>query len=381
MTVFKTAFKIAKKYKFTILLYTVILVAFAGFNLETSDNSADFTETKADVLIINNDDSLLSKNLVNYFDENANIVDIENNEQAINDALFYRDVSYVIYIPDNFGQDFMNGLNPKIETKTGGNYLSTYGEMQLERYLKLAKIYLENTSSEEELIEKIDSTIEKEIEVEVTSKLDTNGLSRATFYYNFLNYSILAACVYVICLILASFKEEKVKKRTIISSSSYKKINKNLLLSTFLLSFMLWLFFVILSFMLMKDIMFSQHGLLYILNSFVFNICSITIAFLIGNIIGNKNAINGIINVVALGSSFLCGAFVPVEFLPNRVLSIAHILPSYWFIQNNELIKDLEIINLENIQQLLINMGVIILFSIVFIIITNLITKRKQKIG
>ena len=39
-------------------------------------------------------------------------------------------------------------------------------------------------------------------------------------------------------------------------------------------------------------------------------------------IFGNKNAINGIINVVALGSSFLCGTFVPVEFLPNRVFFI-----------------------------------------------------------
>ena len=32
----------------------------------------------------------------------------------------------------------------------------------------------------------------KKSEVEITSKLDTNILSKATFYYNFANYSIMA---------------------------------------------------------------------------------------------------------------------------------------------------------------------------------------------
>ena len=75
--------------------------------------------------------------------------------------------------------------------------------------------------------------------------------------------------------------------------------------------------------------MFTTHGLMYLINSFVFTICAITIAFLIGTLINNKNAINGIVNVVALGSCFLCGAFVPMDWLPDAVLKIAHVLPSY----------------------------------------------------
>ena len=36
-----------------------------------------------------------------------------------------------------------------------------------------------------------------------------------SFYYNFANYSILAGCVYVICLILSSFKAENIENNTI----------------------------------------------------------------------------------------------------------------------------------------------------------------------
>lgn len=253
--------------------------------------------------------------------------------------------------------------------------------MMLERYVKLANTYGESIKSEEELINKINDTISNQTEVEITSKLDTDNLAKAAFYYNFANYSILAGAVYVICLILSSFKEEKINKRTIISSMNYKKFNRKLLVCNSLFAIVMWLLYVILSFILIGDIMFTMHGLIYIINSFIFTICALTIAFFIGNLIINKNAINGIVNVVGLGSSFLCGAFVPMEWLPDAVLKIAHILPSYYYISNNEMLKEVETFNFETLKPILTNMGIVLIFALGFVIATNIISKRKRKIG
>ena len=405
MTVFKTFWKIVNKYKFTVILYTVILIIFAGANMQTSDNSTNFVASKPDVLIINNDENIgITENLINYIKKNCNIIDIKEDEEAINDALFYRDVNYIIYIPQNYRLDFLNGLNPQIEIKSTGDYQSSLAEMMLTRYIKVANIYVEQIEDEEQQIAKINETLEKETEVEITSKLDPNALtiglqeglqhikeehyyletytenlSRATFYYNFLNYSILAGLVYIICLILSSFREEKIRKRTIVSSMNYKKHNRQLLLSNSILAIILWIFYVILSFILIGNVMFTQQGLILIINLFIFSICALCIAFLVANIISNKNAINGIINVIGLGSSFLCGAFVPVEMLPDTVLKIAHILPSYWYIQTNELVKTLEVINMESLKPIFTNMAVVLGFSIIFIIIANLISKKKRR--
>ena len=186
---------------------------------------------------------------------------------------------------------------------------SSYAEMMLTRYIKVANIYQAEIQNEEELIKTINDTLSKETEIEITSKLDTNNLSKATFYYNFMNYSILAGCVYVICIIISSFREEKIRKRTTISSMNYKKFNRQLLISNGMLAFILWLLYVILSFILIGDIMFTTHGLILIANSFIFSVCSLTIAFLIANLISNKNAISGIINVVALRFKFLMWCF------------------------------------------------------------------------
>ena len=77
----------------------------------------------------------------------------------------------------------------------------------------------------------------------------------------------------------------------------------------------------------------------------------------------------------------MCGAFVPMEWLPDSVLKIAHILPSYYFISNNELVTQLETINSETLRPILFNMGIIFIFIIVFAFITNRISRRKRKIG
>lgn len=382
MSVFKAFLKILNKNKFIIIIYTLFLIGFGGFNMQTSDNSTNFVASKPNILIVNNDkETGVTKDLINYITNNSNIIKLKNNEEAINDGLFYRDVNYVIYIPKNFNKDFMAGKNPKLDIKSTGDYQASYAEMLISRYIKVASIYQKSIKDEKELIKKIDETLARQSNVEITSKLDTNNLAKATFYYNFASYSILACLVYVICLILSSFKDIKIRKRTIISSTDYKKINRELLLSNSLFSMVLWLLYVILSFILIKDIMFSRQGMLYLLNSFIFTICATTMAFFIGNLISNKNTVNGVVNVIALGSSFLCGAFVAQEWLPTNVLKLAHILPSYYYINSNEIIKNIEIFNYSTLKPIIVNMIIILIFSIIFIILTNVISKKKQKIG
>lgn len=379
MTVYKTFLKVLNKSKVPIIMYTAFLIVFGSLSFSNNNTAMDFTASKPDIVIVNADKEIgITKNLIDYLKENTDVRDIKDGN-AINDALFYRDVNYVIYIPKNYRNDFLTGNNPEIKIKSTKDYYSSLADIILNRYLTVANTYKETYSDEFIIIEKINNSLNTSTKVDIKSKIDTNTLSKATRYYDFLNYSMMAGAIYVICLVLSSFHEEKVKKRIIVSSMDYKKQNNILLFANSVFAIIVWLVYVILSIILCGDIILSSRGLIYILNSFIFTICCVTIAFLISNLINNKNAINGIINVVALGSSFLCGAFVPVEFLPDSVLKIAHLLPSYWYINTNELIKTLEIVNLDTLKPIIINMLVILLFSLIFIILSNIITKKKNR--
>lgn len=382
MTVFKTILKILNKLKGMIILYTAILVAITALNQTSGNNMTNFEDSKPSVLIVNKDsEDNIAKGFEDYISKHSEIKDIDTkDEDKINDAIFYRDVNYVIYIPKDFGKNLLDGKNPSLEYKSCGDEYSSYAQMMVEKYIKTVLIYKDYYSGAE-LISKVNKVVDKDTKVYMKTTLDTSKLSSMTQYFNILNYALLAGCVYCISMILASLNDETVRKRTIISSFNYKKYNRIVLLSNSIVIFAMWILYMILALILFKDLMFSSNGLGYVINSFVFTICSLTIGFLIGNITQNKNAIGGIVNVIALGTSFLCGCFLPFEYMPDYVLKIAHILPTYYYVANNQLIKTMEVFNFESIKPLLINGAVIVISSFIFVAVTNYVSKRKQIIN
>ena len=382
MTVFKTILKILNKLKGMIILYTAILVAITALNQTSGNNMTNFEDSKPSVLIVNKDsEDNITKGFEDYISKHSEIKDIDTkDEDKINDAIFYRDVNYVIYIPKDFGKNLLDGKNPSLEYKSCGDEYSSYAQMMVEKYIKTVLIYKDYYSGVE-LISKVNKVVDKDTKVYMNTTLDTSKLSSMTQYFNILNYALLAGCVYCISMILASLNDETVRKRTIISSFNYKKYNRIVLLSNSIVIFAMWILYMILALILFKDLMFSSNGLGYVINSFVFTICSLTIGFLIGNITQNKNAIGGIVNVIALGTSFLCGCFVPFEYMPDYVLKIAHILPTYYYVANNQLIKTMEVFYFESIKPLLINGAVIVISSFIFVAVTNYVSKRKQIIN
>lgn len=380
MTVFKTFFRIVNKLKPTIILYTALLIIFGAVNMKTSDNNINFVNSKPDILIINQDvNKGLTKNLIDYMKKNSNIVKVENNEEKINDSLFYREVSYVIYIPKDYRKNVLLGNNPKLDIKKTDEYDAHLSEMMLKRYIKIQNIYNEEAGSEDELITLINDNINDDVNVKITSKVDTSKTYNIAYYFNFASYSILAIIIYIICLVLCSFKEESISKRINISSINYKSHNNKILLASIVFSSIVWFLFVIIGVIVVGDIMFSLRGLISIINSLIFTFCALTLSILISSLTNNKNAISGIVNVIALGSAFLCGAFVPAEYLPNSVLNFAHILPAYYYINSNDLLKNIDVINISSMHPIIINMIIIIMFSILFIILNNVVTRKKRK--
>ena len=379
MTVFNTFFKVIKKYKGTVILYTVMLIVFGTLNMTSNNETTTFIDTKPDVLIISNDDNIgLTKNLTDYITDNTNVVKIENDEDKINDALFYRDINYIIYIPKNYRIDTLNKKNVPIDIKTVKDYNSMIANTILSRYLKIQNIYNKLDLSEEELINTINTNLNSKTDIEITSKLDTRKTSNLDRYFNFASYSVMAVVLYIICLVMSSFKENTLNKRIIVSGMNYKKHNFLILLSSLVYSIVVWILYVILGIILLKVNIFDLRVAMYILNMLIFTFVSLTLSLFISNLLNNKNAINGIVNVVALGSSFLCGAFVRAMYLPSGVLAFSRILPSYWYVNSNDILSNIEYLNFNTLKVVFINMSVLIIFSIIFIILNNIVSKYKR---
>lgn len=380
MTVFKTFWKIVNKYKGTIILYTVMLISFGGINLASNDTTTTFTSTLPNIAIVNNDqNSVLTNNLISYLSENSKVVDIENDEEKINDALFYRDVSYVVYIPKNYTNDVLKGMNPTIDIKSTNDYTSSLEEMMLTDYLNLQNTYLKLTTDQAKLTNYINDTLKDKSKVVLTSKVDTKSFSKVSRYFNFASYSILAVVIFIITLVLTSFKEKTVNKRIVVSSMNYKKHSGLILKSSLLYALIVWVLFSLLAIILLGKSVLNIRGLLLSLNTLIFTLQALTFALLISSLVNNKDAIGGIVNVVALGSAFLCGAFIPSMYLPEKVVSISHIFPAYYYNNSNDLVTSLEVINLTTLKPFITNIVMMLVFMLVFIVLNNFVIKNKRK--
>lgn len=378
MTVFKTYWKIVKKNIGIIILYTVMLLVFGTMNLKANKNSFEFISSKPDIIIVNNSSGIITDNLISYLKTNANVKNITD-ENDIDDAVFFRDANYVIYIPKEFENKIENGKEFNIDIKTNNSYDSYIASELLNKYLDVFSKYMNLYNDKILAIQKLDNTLNKKASVVIESKTNLN--SKTSLFYNFSSYSIMAIVIYIICLVLSSFNDEKISKRTSVSGMNYKTFNNYLYISSFTFTFIIFIVYLILSFLILKSSILNINGILYSLNMFIFFIVSFTMAILISNLVKSKGAISGVVNVISLGSAFLCGAFIPVKYMPSFALKIAHIFPTFYFIDNNEYIASLQNLDKASYEFVLKNFIIMIIFIIFFLILNTLVTRFKRKVN
>lgn len=378
MTIFKTYWKIVKKNIGIIILYTVMLLVFGTMNLKANKNSFEFISSKPDIIIVNNSSGIITDNLISYLKTNANVKNITD-ENDIDDAVFFRDANYVIYIPKEFENKIENGKEFNIDIKTNNSYDSYIASELLNKYLDVFSKYMNLYHDKILAIQKLDNTLNKKADVVIESKTNLN--SKTSLFYNFSSYSIMAIVIYIICLVLSSFNDEKISKRTNVSGMNYKTFNNYLYISSFTFTFIIFIVYLILSFLILKSSILNINGILYSLNMFIFFIVSFTMAILISNLVKSKGAISGVVNVISLGSAFLCGAFIPVKYMPSFALKIAHIFPTFYFIDNNEYIASIQNFDKASYEFVLKNFIIMIVFIIFFLILNTLVTRFKRKVN
>lgn len=381
MTVFKKYLKIAKTYATMIIGYTAIFLGLAIFAGTYNSNSTDYESMDVKVAVVNRDkDSDLIKGFRDYIEDHGEVVKLEDKDEELRDALFYRTVDYIMIIPENYTYDFISGRDVSIETmELPDAYSSIYSKNLLNKYLNTANLYLQAGINDSQLTKLVKQDLDKNAKVEMLEKQNDTDFTMAASYYNFSNYMLITITMVIITMIMVSFNEEKIKRRNLVSPVSYKSMNRQLLLGNYTVGLAIWLLYVGASFILYKDAMMTGNGILLVINSFVLMIFIQAFSFMIAKFTSNREILSGVGNVFGLGSSFICGAFVPQSMLSPFVLSLAKFLPSYWFIKANEQIVKITDFSFESIRPVLMDMVIVCGFTLLVYIVTQIITKIRLK--
>jgi len=382
-----------KRYWWIVFIYVAILTSLSVINLKTAPVT-DFVDTKPEITIVSQNPSDLAtkpftKNFLNYLSKNTKIIDLKESETT--DALFYQKISMILYLPEDLESKIISGQKITLDYRTSGNYTAELSKNLIKRYFELQRTEIfesKNSSKEQSNIlsedsEKIISSLNQRLDqsptVRLASKNATN-LSKIAAFFNFASYTIMAIILYVTCFINASFNKSPVKKRTMVSSLHLKKYSFSLLLANSIFAFSVFVLLTTLSFFVLGDIVLTPFFIFEILNILLYTLAALTLAELVSTFNLSRDAVSGVVNLLSLAPAFLSGAFVPTYFLPSFVLTIAHIFPTYWFIDTNNKIATMTELNFSSFLTILPNLLVLVFFSIIFII-GNLILAKKKRIN
>ena len=393
MIVFKTFWRIMKRYWWIVFIYVAILTSLSVINLKTAPVT-DFVDTKPEITIVSQDPSDLAtkpftKNFLNYLSKNTKIIDLKESETT--DALFYQKISMILYLPEDLESKIISGQKITLDYRTSGNYTAELSKNLIKRYFELQRTEIlesKNSSKEhsnllsedsEKIISSLNQRLDQSPTVRLASKNATN-LSKIAAFFNFASYTIMAIILYVTCFINASFNKSPVKKRTMVSSLHLKKYSFSLLLANSIFAFSVFVLLTTLSFFVLGDIVLTPFFIFEILNILLYTLAALTLAELVSTFNLSRDAVSGVVNLLSLAPAFLSGAFVPTYFLPSFVLTIAHIFPTYWFIDTNNKIAAMTELNFSSFLTILPNLLVLVLFSIIFIV-ANLVLSKKKRIN
>lgn len=372
MNIFKNYFKIVKKHKFSILLYTIIFLSISIFfiNSNSSNTDTNYSEVKNKVYVEDKSNSQISKALVDYIGKKEKIVS-DLDKENLDDELFYRSIDAIVTIPEDFEntKEIIYKSSPK-------SMYSFLVKQRVNEFIDKVYKYNDNSYELEDSIKYANSDLDKTIKVQKINdmKQASGDESNSRFYFNFMSYPLLSQILLVVTLVMSSYYKETVNKRQRVSAESEKKTNLILTLGHLVFGIIFWLLYIIICIVLVKDFEFNQVFLLAAFNSFIFMITAVTLSMLIGKLFQDSNSLSVVINILVLGSSFLSGVFVPMEFLGEATLKIARIFPNYYYVLNNSLIDQGK-----NISELMPNILIMLGFSFIFIILTNVVKKPITK--
>ena len=393
MIVFKTFWRIMKRYWWIVFIYVAILTSLSVINLNAAPVT-DFVDTKPEITIVSQDSSDLAtkpftKNFLDYLSKNTKIINLKESE--ITDALFYQKIRMILYLPEDLESKILSGQKVTLDYRTSGNYTAELSKNLIKRYFELQRTEIlesKNSSKEqsnilsensEKIISGLNQRLDQSPTIQLASKNATN-LSKIAAFFNFASYTIMAIILYVTCFINASFNKSSVKKRTMVSSLHLKKYNFSLLLANSIFAFSVFALLTTLSFFVLGNIVLTPFFIFEILNILLYTLAALTLAELVSTFNLSRDAVSGVVNLLSLAPAFLSGAFVPTYFLPSFVLTIAHIFPTYWFIDTNNKITTLTDFNLSSFLAILPNLLVLVLFSIIFIV-ANLVLSKKKRVN
>lgn len=333
MQVFKVFMKILRSKIGIAMMYLSIFLSIGIASANSSQEQADFTESRAGIVINDLDKSSASEALCEYLADSNDVTYGAPDDKEILDGVYYNASRYYLTINKGFSDGLASGETKNIITHAtqNGSYFENLVDSKIDMYLTTARAYIAGGSSTETALEQAAKALEKKTEVEMVSESGSEYAKTVYSYFKFIPYIFMGIFIFALCPVVIVMTGKEIKNRTFSSAISQKKFLFETALGAVVFLTFIYLLVVIFVPLVIFRCEFTREIGLAMLNSLAFTVFCGAIVLFISNLVDSEKLVSLIGNIVSLGMSFLCGVFVPLEFLGDGVKKVAVFLPAYWY--------------------------------------------------
>lgn len=387
MQVFKAYYKILKTQLVSISIYAglflMLTIMFTGNITKSTDQ---FEAKKVSVMVINKDgENGLINGFLNYLEDYVNFVEPKKNMEAIRDALYNREVSYILTIPEGFTDSFYNNGSVNLTKQTAPDSMEAITiDNAIDNYFNITLVYRSYLpdAGADEISSYVKANLQEKTRVQLnTEQKDSvsSGNSQNKYYFNYLGYIMIAIFITSVSSVMFSFHGLDIRRRHFASPITVRDLNVQLILANLIFVMIYLVIFIIAGYILNKDRIINANTVLFWLNSLAFALVILSISYLIGISVKSKKAISAISTAGSVGLAFLSGMFVPQEFLGTPVLKVASFTPVYWFVKANNTIEFVTQTSWSQLSDIASYMAIQLGFAAAIISIALVVSKRKRQ--
>lgn len=340
----------------------IALISQAGMEEQASGG---FAALRQPVAVIDREGGLLGKALTGYVEQEQKLVRVKDEEQAIQDELFYRNVSCVIIVPEGAEEAFREGRAALEIIQVPGSAAEYYMDARINSFLNQIRVYCAGGFSMEEACERALALAQSEPSVTL---LDVNGNKGERPAYNLffqcLPYGLMGGLIMCLSTVILEFKKKEIERRVHCSPVPLWVQNLAAIGCFLTVGSAVWaVCMAVQAIQYAGGIFTSSNAVYYILNSLVCMATAMSLACLAGMMAKHAGTLNGISNVITLGLCFLGGVFVPIEMLNGGTKKVSVFLPTYWYSKINGILGDFAQLDPELLRTVWQGLFIQILFS------------------
>ena len=391
MSTFKTCVRVVAAHRLYILIYLVLLSVFGLLTgmARSEDDSSQVTTATASVAVIDRDGSTISRGIKDYVESVGKVQPLEDSTQAIQDATAQNRVNYVLIIPAGYGQRLQQATRqgiepPRMDTVIG--YESASGALmnvRTDSYTGQVADYLATlTDDPTRAVALAEETMSHSAPAERITQ-DTAPLSHSFFVYTrFSLYPLMAFAIVTISTLMTALGRRAVRSRLDAAPVSGGARNLGLLGACLVVGVVGWLWILGLGVAVFgAGSVTTSAPLLGVVGAALgsYMLVAVSLGFLVGQFGLGQNAANAVANIGGMALSFLAGAWVPIEWMPDAVARTARLTPGYWADQAISGAYNATSMSADVIRPLLVDCGICTLFAVAVLSVAMAVGRTRAR--